>query len=141
MTTLLETFVTNHPNITLSHTDYREHFHLGCGVNIVSSPSQRVHSYVENDGTPYRFLIVGQVASFKVIEDAVRFLFFKIIKINILYRHRPQFGIYLTVSLGEPRPPSIFSEMFQRQRANLVKIEEDDGVDEEVHDQVNFLYI
>ena len=75
MTTLLETFVINHPDVTLSHTDYKEHFHLGCGVNIVTAPTQRVHSFVETDGSPYRFLIVGQVASFKVVEDAVRFSF------------------------------------------------------------------
>jgi hypothetical protein len=71
MTSLLETFVSNHPDVTLSHTCYRQHFYLGRGINIVSSPPQCVRNFVEIEGSPYRFLIVGQVASFKVVEDAV----------------------------------------------------------------------
>ena len=66
-----------HPAATLSHTDYGEDFHLGGGVNIQSSPTQRLWSFVENEGTPYRFIIIGQLTSFKVIEDPVHapFLF------------------------------------------------------------------
>ena len=71
MTSLLETFVSNHPDVTLSDTEYRRQFYLGRGVNIVSSPAQCVRSFVEIEGSSYRFLIVGQVASFKVVEDAV----------------------------------------------------------------------
>jgi hypothetical protein len=71
MSNPLENFVINHPDVTLSHTDYGQHFHLGCGVNILTSPAQRVHSFVEIEGSSYRFLIVGQVASFRVAEDAV----------------------------------------------------------------------
>lgn len=72
MTTLLENFVITHPDVTLSHTNYGQHFHLGNSVNILSSPGQRVHSFVESEGAPYRFMIVGQLSSFKVVEDAVR---------------------------------------------------------------------
>ena len=75
MTLLLETFLQNHPDVTLSDTVYRQQFYIGCGVNISSSPAQCVRSFVEIEGSPYCFLIVGQVASFKVVEDAVGFLF------------------------------------------------------------------
>jgi hypothetical protein len=75
MTTMLENFVFTHPDVTLSHTLYGQHFYLGSGVNILSSPNQRIQSYVENEGSPYRFLIVGQLKSFKVVEDAVRLVF------------------------------------------------------------------
>lgn len=71
MATFLKIFVINHPDVTLSHTEYRQQFYLGCGVNISSTPSQCVLSFVENEGSPYRFMIVGQLMSFKVIEDAV----------------------------------------------------------------------
>jgi hypothetical protein len=74
MTTLLENFVINHPDITLSHMDYGQHFHLGCGVNISSSPTPCVQSFVENEGSPYRFIIVGELMSFRVVEGAVHFL-------------------------------------------------------------------
>jgi hypothetical protein len=73
MSTFLEDFVVAHPAATLSHTKYGQHFYLGYGVNIVSSPAQRLQFFVENgsEGTPYRFLIVGRLSSFKVVEDAV----------------------------------------------------------------------
>ena len=60
-----------HPAATLSHTDYGEHFHLRGGVNIQSSPTQWLRSFVKNEGTPYHFIIIGQLMSFKVIEDPV----------------------------------------------------------------------
>ena len=77
MTTYLENFLVNHPGVTLSHTEYGKQFCLGNGVNILSSPSQRVQTFIENEGAPYQFMIVGQLMSFKVVEDAVRsqFLF------------------------------------------------------------------
>ena len=71
MTALLENFVVSHPDVTLSHTFYGQHFYLGSSVNISSTPIQRVQSFVENEGSPYRFLIFGQLSSFKVVEDAV----------------------------------------------------------------------
>ena len=71
MATLLENFVITHPEVTLSHTDYGRHFNLGNGINILSAPTQRLQSFVEEGGTPYRFIVVGQLASFKVIEDSV----------------------------------------------------------------------
>lgn len=75
MASFLENFVVNHPDVTLSNTTYRQHFYLGRGVNIASSPAQCIHSFVEIEGSSYRFLVVGQVASFKVLEDAVGFFF------------------------------------------------------------------
>jgi hypothetical protein len=72
MTTLLENFVVAHPDVTLSHTEYGLHFNTGNTINLLSAPPQRVQSFVENEGSPYRFMIVGQLASFKVVEDAVR---------------------------------------------------------------------
>jgi hypothetical protein len=73
MTTLLNKFVLSHPSVTLSYTDYGRHFHLGYyGVNIPSSPTQRLQSFVELEGSPYRFIVVGQLMSFKVVEDSVR---------------------------------------------------------------------
>ena len=71
MATLLENFMITHPDVTLSHTNYGRNFYLGSGVNILSSPAQRLQSFVENEGNPYRFMIVGQLASFKVVEGSV----------------------------------------------------------------------
>ena len=72
MATLLENYVVTHPAVTLSHTDYGQHFYLGKGVNILSTPTQRLQSFVENEGSPYRFIVIGHLASFKVVEDSVR---------------------------------------------------------------------
>jgi hypothetical protein len=57
--------------VTLSDMEYGRHFHLGHGVKIPSSPSQRLQSFVNLEGTPYRFVLVGQLKSFKVVEDSV----------------------------------------------------------------------
>jgi hypothetical protein len=62
--------------ITLSHSVYGRHFHLGDGINIPSSPVQRLHSFVELEGPAYRFIVVGQLMSFKVAEDSVSGRFF-----------------------------------------------------------------
>lgn len=62
--------------ITLSHANYGRHFLLGNGINIPSSPMQRLHSFVALEGSPYRFIVVGQLMSFKVVEDSVRGPFF-----------------------------------------------------------------
>jgi hypothetical protein len=72
MTTTLENFVIAHPQVTLSHTDYGQHFYLGCSINILSSPAQRIQAFVEDEGSPYRFIVVGQLTSFRVVEDSVR---------------------------------------------------------------------
>lgn len=71
MSTSLKNFVNSHPTVTLSHTDYGRHFHLGKGVNIPSFPTQRLQTFVETEGLPYRFVVVGQLMSFKVVEDSV----------------------------------------------------------------------
>ena len=76
MATLLENFVSTHPDFALSHTTYGQYFHLGNSVNILSSPGQQVHSFIESEGAPYQFMIVGQLLSFKVVEDAVNVVFF-----------------------------------------------------------------
>jgi hypothetical protein len=51
-----------------------------------------------------------------------------------------QFGLYLTVNLTEPQPPSMFTEMFQRQQATLENIEEEEDANEKVHVQVIGFY-
>lgn len=73
MTTLLKNFVNSHPTFTLSKAEYGRHFHLGDGVNIPSSPTQRLHNFVETERTPrpYRFIVVGRLMSFKVVDDPV----------------------------------------------------------------------
>ena len=72
MTTFLENFMVNHLDVILSHTEYGHHFHLGGGITISTSPTQRVQSFVECEGSPYRFIVVGELTSFKIVEDAVR---------------------------------------------------------------------
>ena len=76
MTLTLEKFLVSHPAVTLSHAEYGLHFYLGKGVSIPASPPQRLQTFVENDGTPggtpYRFVVVGQLASFKIVEDSIR---------------------------------------------------------------------
>ena len=71
MSTTLENFVVSHPTVSLSHAEYKLHFHLGRAVNIYSSPTQRLRFFVENAGFPYRFIVVGQLTSFKIVEDSV----------------------------------------------------------------------
>ena len=65
----------DHPGVTLSHTDYGLQFHLGTGTNIASAPTQRLQTFVENgSASPYRFLVIGRLSSFKIVEDSVRSL-------------------------------------------------------------------
>ena len=121
--------------ITLSHTIYGRHFHLGDSVNIPSSPMQRLQSFVELEGTPYRFILVGQLMSFKVVEDSVRaFLFIKTVSSSELLGF--EFGHYLSVNVGQPRSPSTFINMFTGQMVTLRNIEEVDRTDEAVQAQV-----
>jgi hypothetical protein len=46
----------------------------------------------------------------------------------------------MSVTLDQPQAPSIFFEMFERQRATLEKIEEEEGANVKVHDQVSFFF-
>lgn len=139
MSTMLENFVFAHPTVTLSHTDYGKHFRLGAGVNILSAPTQRVQSFVEQDGAMYRFLVVGQLTSFKVVEDAVGSSHCHPSRSCSLILSCSQFGHFLSVNLGEPALPSRFAEVFQRQHATLHRIEDADGENSNVHDQVPFV--
>ena len=68
----LENFIAAHPHVTLSHTNYGQHFYLGGDVSILSAPAQCLQAFVEEEGTPYRFLVVGRLASFRVVQDCVR---------------------------------------------------------------------
>jgi hypothetical protein len=137
MTTSLENFVITHPDVTLSHTEYGQHFYLGSKVNILSSPSQRLQSFVENEGSPYRFIIVGRLTSFKVVEDSVCGLLFLQLKLcSVLINLEYEFGLFLSVNLGQLQNPSIFAEIFEGQLSTLQKIEEEDGMNEKVHSQV-----
>jgi hypothetical protein len=146
MSLTLENFVISHPAVTLAHTDYGQHFHVGRGVNILTAPSQRLRSFVENDGSPdgspYRFIVAGQLASFKIVEDSVGgslpppsssplpSLMFLVAK----------FGHFLSVSLGLAQSSAVFSEIFRRQLATLQKIEEEDGSIEGMHAQVGLFF-
>ena len=47
-----------------------------------------------------------------------------------------QFGHFLSVNLAEVRPTSTFTETFRQQLDTLEKIEEEEGLDSSVHDQV-----
>lgn len=139
MSIVLEDFVTAHPSATLSHTTYGQHFHLGYGVNILSSPTQRLQFFVENgtEGTPYRFLIVGRLTSFKVVQDAVGHLFFFYpLKKGAIFTRCPKFGHYLSVCLGDLQTSSFFTDLYWGQMGTLKKIEEEDGKDPNVHAQV-----
>ena len=71
MSMILKKFLRDNPAMTLSDTRYGKHFHLGHAVNILSVLTQRLQSFIESHGEPYKFLVVGQLASFEVVEDAV----------------------------------------------------------------------
>ena len=71
MSSSLENFVVTHPDVTLSHTEYGEHYFLGGAVNISTAPTQRLRNFVDHDGSPHRFFVVGELSTFKVIEDSV----------------------------------------------------------------------
>jgi hypothetical protein len=49
-----------------------------------------------------------------------------------------QFGLFMSVNLGQLQPPSVFAEMSRRQLITLENIEAEDGTNENVHDQVIF---
>jgi hypothetical protein len=49
---------------------------------------------------------------------------------------RVEFGHVLTVYLGEFQPPSRFSDVFNGQMDTLRKIEDVDGMSDDVHGQV-----
>lgn len=57
-------------------------------------------------------------------------------KINLICSLEPQFGHFLSVNVGDLEPPSVFSDIFRGQMATLLKIEEEDGTNENVHSQV-----
>jgi hypothetical protein len=67
----LEDFVGLHLTITLSQLQYGQHFGLGRPTHIGTSPTQHVQSFVDDEGVPYRFMVVGRLMSFKVVEDSV----------------------------------------------------------------------
>ena len=47
-----------------------------------------------------------------------------------------KFGHFLSVNLSQPRSPPLFTEIFRRQLVTLQRIEEEDALDDSVHDQV-----
>jgi hypothetical protein len=52
-----------------------------------------------------------------------------------------EFGLFISVDLGQLENSSVFADMFQRQLETLQKIEEVDGTDERVHAQVFFIFL
>jgi hypothetical protein len=142
MTTSLANFLFHHPTLTLSYTDYGRDFLLGPGVNISSSPTQRLQSFVARGGTTFRVVVVGQLTSFKVVEDPVRpenvdgYLY--------LTLSNMEFGHYVSVSIGQPSlpPPSRLVDVYQGQLTTLENIEEEDRADDRgVEAQVFILLI
>ena len=129
MTSTLENFMISHPAVTLSHTDYGLHFHLGNGVNILMTPTQRLQTFVEDDGTPgrssYRFLVVRRLASFKIVEDSVCASSYCSLDSKLTSRI-PEFGHFLLVNLSQIHPSLFFTEIFRRQLATLQKIKKED---------------
>ena len=127
----------------LSHTDYGCDFHLGgtSSVNILTSLTQCLQSFVENKGSPYHFIVVGQLASFKIVEDAVScILFFCFFFCNLPYK-LTQWTISLDISFQSTLASfnaCQFSEVFWWQMDTLQKIEEEDGLDSNMHSQVLF---
>ena len=67
----LDDFIDLHPMVTLTQPEYGQDFGLGRRIHIGTSPTQCVQSFVNADGLPYRFLLVGRLMSFKVVEDSV----------------------------------------------------------------------
>ena len=55
-----------------------------------------------------------------------------------LTRWGNEFGHFLSVNLGQPQSLTFFAEIFRQQIDTLQKIEEDDGMDSNVHAQVFF---
>ncbi|KAF8798656.1 hypothetical protein BYT27DRAFT_7264773 [Phlegmacium glaucopus] len=115
MTTLLHKFVLSYPDVTLSHTEYGRHFHLGHGARLFSSPTQHIQSFVEIEGLPYRFIVVGRLMSFKVVDDP--------------------FGHHLCINIGQIESPSAFADMFRRQLVTLQRVEESDRANVYIHGQ------
>jgi hypothetical protein len=72
--TLLENLVQSNPTSSLAHSEYGRHYVLENGFYIYTSPSQRLRSFVDAEGSPCRFIVVGQLASFKIVEHSVRVL-------------------------------------------------------------------
>ena len=142
-TAFVENFIVAHPDVSLAHTEYCLHFFLSGGANILASPSQRVRTFVEYDESPYRFIIVGELASFKVVDCSVSPFFFYFFYFSLVYRFicssiGNKFGHFLSVNLGELRYPSILAEIFKGQMATLRRIETRDNSNEHVHVQVWF---
>jgi hypothetical protein len=134
----LDDLVTAHPMITLSHIEYGRDFYLGRATNICTLPAQRVQTFVDTDRSPYRFLIVGRLMSFKVVEDSV-WVFFSLIclcnmsRLNLAY---VKIGHYLSAKIGRPLTSSGFTHVFWDQVATLQDIEDKDGVDDAMDAQV-----
>ncbi|KAF8816195.1 hypothetical protein BYT27DRAFT_7248503 [Phlegmacium glaucopus] len=108
MSTMLENFIFSYPDVTLAHAGYGRHFHLGHANLIFSTPRQRFQTFIDIEGIPYRFIVVGQLTSFRVIEDS--------------------FGHYLSVNLRQTDYHGHFSfgDTFRKQMDTLRKIEDED---------------
>ncbi|KAF8817654.1 hypothetical protein BYT27DRAFT_7247198 [Phlegmacium glaucopus] len=76
---------------------------------------RRFQSFVEIEGCPYRFVVVGRLSSFQVVEDS--------------------FGHFLSVNIGGFQTVGRFGDMFIGQLRTLQKIEEDDRLDEALQAQ------
>jgi hypothetical protein len=71
MPTCLEDIVESYPLVTLPYAEYGRDFGLGRAINIGTSPAQRIQSFVDEEGSPYHFIIIGRLTSFNVVEDSV----------------------------------------------------------------------
>ena len=119
MTMLLENFCYE----SLGHytlTDYRHHFHLRSSVNIMSSPTQHLQSFVKSEGPAYWFIIVSQLMSYKVAEDSVhaKLSFFQL-KNHIITWLGFEFGHFLSVNLSQLQPLLVLTVIFWGQLVML----------------------
>ncbi|KAF8805809.1 hypothetical protein BYT27DRAFT_7257888 [Phlegmacium glaucopus] len=76
---------------------------------------RRFQLFVEIEGCPYCFIVVGRLSSFQVVEDL--------------------FGHFLSVNIGGLDTLAGFRDMFSGQLQTLQKIEQEDRMDEAVQAQ------
>ncbi|KAF8802412.1 hypothetical protein BYT27DRAFT_7215481 [Phlegmacium glaucopus] len=66
---MLEDFILASPKVSLSYACYGHHFQFGNATRLFSSPMQHFQSSVELEGSENHFIVLGQLAGFKIVED------------------------------------------------------------------------
>ncbi|KAF8798479.1 hypothetical protein BYT27DRAFT_7343435 [Phlegmacium glaucopus] len=115
MATMLKDFILASPNVSLSHARYGHDFQFGNSMCLFSSPMQHFRFAVELEGSENCFIVLGQLAGFKIVEDS--------------------FGLCLSLDLGQIGSLCFFAGLFQAQLETLESVEEQDATDCAVKDQ------